>query len=762
MLKKIVSIKNLGRFRNAPAEGDSHFAKHTLIVGANGYGKTTLCAMLRSLQSGSPDHLLGRRTLGVEDNISVDLLLESGTTRFDGSTWRTVVPALAVFDGTFIAENVHSGDVVDLEHKRSLYRVIIGQEGVRLAEEDTRLSKESREKTTEITAEERALKVHVPAGMTLGTFLGLPNESEIDTRITEQRSILTAARESATIVGRAPLSTFTLPELPEEFETLLTQTVDDLASDAEQQVEAHLAAHGMAPGGAAWLADGVKYIGEQSCPFCGQRTEALSLLAAYRALFSDGYTSLKTAIATMRTSIVDRFGEGAIGALNTTAEQNNSAVEFWSRYVAFDSASVELPPATADAIRGLGNAALALLDAKARAPLDRIEPGTLFSDASVAYAETRRKAAAANEAVQSVNTLIGSKKDVARAANVNAAQGELNRLEAVKKRHGDDIAQACSRYSELVGQKATIEAAKERARTALERHTAQVVRPYEQRINKYLEAFNAGFSIADTAHTYPGGVAASSYQLVINQHLVDIGDGRTPSGRPSFKNTLSAGDRSTLALAFFLAHLDQDGRLADKIVVFDDPFTSQDAFRRRQTVQEIIKVGRLCKQIIVFSHDATFLKQLWEKCAPGERAALQIWDARTLGSRIRPIDLLNACQGRTATDLDHLQTYLTTGAGRSLDIIRKIRVVLEAFCQTTYPGHFDGARWLGEMVGKIREGGEAHPAWGMYDDLDQLNDYTSQYHHGEDVADATPDQIDETELTGYVRRTLRLVNALQA
>jgi hypothetical protein len=66
------------------------------------------------------------------------------------------------------------------------------------------------------------------------------------------------------------------------------------------------------------------------------------------------------------------------------------------------------------------------------------------------------------------------------------------------------------------------------------------------------------------------------------------------------------------------------------------------------------------------------------------------------------------------------------------------------------------------MVGKIRAGGATHPAQALYDELDQINDYTSQYHHGEDMEDATPDQIDPTELTGFARRTLRIVNALQA
>jgi wobble nucleotide-excising tRNase len=275
-------------------------------------------------------------------------------------------------------------------------------------------------------------------------------------------------------------------------------------------------------------------------------------------------------------------------------------------------------------------------------------------------------------------------------------------------------------------------------------------------------AFNAGFSITETKHSYPGGVATSSYQLVINNTAVDVGDGKTPVNQPSFKNTLSAGDRTTLALAFFLANLERDGTLAQKTVVFDDPFNSQDAFRRRQTVHEIMKVAGKCAQVIVLSHDATFLKQVWDKAPAAERVSLTIADHRSQGSKIMPVDLEKACQGRTATDIDDLQTYLATGAGALIDVIRKMRVVLESYCRTTYSASFAAGDWLGDIVKKIRDGGDTHPAHALYDELDQINDYTKQYHHGEDVADSTPDQIDPTELTGYVKRTLQIANALQA
>ena len=104
---------------------------------------------------------------------------------------------------------------------------------------------------------------------------------------------------------------------------------------------------------------------------------------------------------------------------------------------------------------------------------------------------------------------------------------------------------------------------KTEVRAQLDEHSNNVIRRYERRINDYLDVFNTGFTITETRHSYPSGIAASSYQLVINNTAIDLGDGQTPPASPSFKNTLSSGDRATLALAFFLAHLEEDQALAD-------------------------------------------------------------------------------------------------------------------------------------------------------------------------------------------------------
>jgi wobble nucleotide-excising tRNase len=762
MLRKIISVNNVGKFRKSAAGGDTTFANRTLIVGANGFGKTTLCAVLRSLKTGEPSHVIGRKTLGTADGLSVEILSDSGTSRFDGTAWSSTYPTLEIFDGVFVAENVHSGEVVDIEHKRNFYRVIIGEKGVALANQDADLAAKSREKTGEITAAQRALQPHIPRGMTLEAFVALPSEADIARLIAEQERTVQAVREAAIIKGRGQLTEFPVPQLPDALIDLLARSLEDIAKDAQRLVEDHLSTHGMPPDGGSWIAKGIEYLAADNCPFCGQDIKGLPLIVAYRAIFSGKYKALVEDIAVKLRALDKSFGEVALAKLDTLAEQNKGAVEFWRQYCSFGAAPLTYADDIAARMRTLGHAARALLERKQHAPLEVIAPDPSFISALRNYESAKSQLETLNQSIRAVNAAIAAKKTETGSADPKAAESQLTHLKAVKTRHNPDIAPLCSAHGRCLAEKEDIDRRKTAVRKQLDGHTKSVVKSYERRINELLDVFNAGFTIAETAHSYPGGIATSSYQLVINQTAIDIGDGKTPPSQPSFKNTLSAGDRTTLALAFFIADLERDPTLATKTIVFDDPFNSQDTFRRRQTVHEIVKLAARGAQVIVLSHDATFLKQIWDKSASGERKALLIADHRAQGSKLLPADLEKATQGRTATDMDDLQTFLTTGAGNVLDIVRKMRVVLETYLRTTYQSSFAAEDWLGDMVRKIREGGAAHPAQALYEELDQLNDYTAQYHHGEDVADATPDQIDPTELTGYAKRTLKIVNALQA
>ena len=75
MLRKLISIRNVGRFLNYGAGGDVDFRRSNLIFAENGRGKTTLCAILRSLQTGDPAPVKGRTK---SDPISLDISPANG------------------------------------------------------------------------------------------------------------------------------------------------------------------------------------------------------------------------------------------------------------------------------------------------------------------------------------------------------------------------------------------------------------------------------------------------------------------------------------------------------------------------------------------------------------------------------------------------------------------------------------------------------------------------------------------------------------
>jgi hypothetical protein len=61
-LKKIISIKSVGRLVNCEQKGPE-FNKYNVIFAENGRGETTLCAVLRSLQTGEHQHCTERKTI---------------------------------------------------------------------------------------------------------------------------------------------------------------------------------------------------------------------------------------------------------------------------------------------------------------------------------------------------------------------------------------------------------------------------------------------------------------------------------------------------------------------------------------------------------------------------------------------------------------------------------------------------------------------------------------------------------------------------
>jgi wobble nucleotide-excising tRNase len=408
---------------------------------------------------------------------------------------------------------------------------------------------------------------------------------------------------------------------------------------------------------------------------------------------------------------------------------------------------------------GLRQSAQSLLQVKAGTPLDAVPPDDGFTQALAAFEALRTSLESYNEAVAGANAVITARKRQAQAANVRDVEDALGRLKAQKARHTGEVRELCVSQRRLQGEKTALEEEKARAREQLDAHTEQVITQYGQSINRYLERINAGFRITVPTHSYRGGTPSTSYQILINQNAVDLGDSETPADRPSFRNTLSAGDRSTLALAFFLAQLQQDAKRPGKVIVFDDPFASMDSFRRNHTVHQIHRCGEACAQVVVLSHEPTFLKLLWDRIAPADRKTLQLARVGEENTTIAGWDIEKAVQARYRGDIDTLLRFFSQGEGERMDVIQKIRPVLEGYCRNLYPTQFGEQEMMGGIVKTIRAAGGAHPLHPIVEDFDELNMYCRRYHHSENQNAAT-EPIDDAELQGYVKRTLKLVGCL--
>lgn len=759
MLQRIIFIKNVGRFRNCAAAGDVTFRRVTLIFAENGRGKTTLCAILRSLLTNTPAFIVGRTTLGSTDPPEVNLLLANGNTVFHNGAWSVPFSEIAVFDGVYVSDNVFAGDVVDTEHRRNLYRVIIGAEGVTLAGRLNDLDAQIRTKNNEIREVRDRLQRHAPAGMTVEGFIALPEDPGIDTKIAAKEQELQAVRRAVELRQRAGLAPAIAPVLPAAFAEVLAKTIENIATDAERRVADHVARHHMRSGGENWLTEGLRYVVDEACPFCARPLSGVDLIQAYRTFFSREYHTLRDEVTRLREQVDGSLGERVSGAIEQTLLQNNNSIEFWRQYC--DLTPPVLPEAerVGEIILALRQSAGSLLQLKAATPLETVAPDARFTEALAAFEALRASLSTYNASVAAANSAVEARKRASQTANARDVENGLARLKAQKIRHSEDVRGFCTGEMRLQGEKQAIETEKGQVRDRLDTHTRQVIARYGQSINRYLERINAGFRITIPTHTYRGGTPSTSYQIVINENAVDLGDTTTPADRPSFKNTLSAGDRSTLALAFFLAQLEQDADRARKVIVFDDPFTSLDSFRRNHTVHQIYKCAEGCAQVVILSHDPNFLKLLWDRIQPADRKTLQLARVGEENTTIAEWDIERAVQARYRADIDVLQRFFGSSEGERRDIIQKLRPVLEGYCRNLFPAQFSDQDALGIMVGRIRTVGTAHQLHPIVDDLDELNMYCRRYHHSEN-ANAATEPIDDAELQGYVRRTLGLVGCL--
>lgn len=762
MINTFRLLRNIGQFESVDSAVTITLARLTLVYAENGRGKTTLAAVLRSLAMGDPIPITERRRLAAQQPPHIVLDCDGGSSPavFENGTWNRTLANMVVFDDVFVDQNVYSGLAVDAEHRQNLHELVLGAQGVALNRQLQQLVSSIEGHNTALRTKAAAVPTAGRGVLSVDEFCVLAERADIDDAIQGTERALAAAREQDPVRSAALFDTLSLPAFDTAaIDRVLQEDLPSLDAAAAARVQAHVA--GLGPGGETWISEGMRRLPQPasagatgSCPFCAQDLAGSPVITHYRAYFSAAYADLKRRISEALAGINRAHGGDVPAAFERSVRIAVERRQFWSRFCDVPEIAID----TATIVRDWGTAreaVAAAVTAKQGAPLELISVAQHARDAIASYEVHRQQIAALSVALTVANGAIRVVKEQAVAANPQAVAADLARLSATKARHSPDIALLCDDYLAEKAGKAETERQRDQARVALDQYSANVFPGYQTAVNIYLQRFNAGFRLDSVTSTITRGGPACTYSVVINNTPVAVAGASPSPGEPSFRNTLSSGDRNTLALGFFFASLDQDPYLANKVVVIDDPISSLDDHRSLTTVQETRRLVGRASQVIVLSHNKQFLCRIWEGADRATRSALQLVRAGN-GSTIRSWNV----DQDSVTDHDRrhaiLRQYLATGAPESREVARSIRLHLEAFLRVACPEHVPPGTLLGpfqhlcaQRVGTARQILDADATR----ELGDLKEYANKFHHDTNRAWET-ETINDAELRGYVQRTL--------
>lgn len=759
MLNKIV-IRNVGVLKAFDTPNAPKLDKLTLFYGRNGRGKSTLTSVLRAARDGEVATVLGRQSLGNGGAApKIALMSAAGNFVFENGAWNTRGAPIEVFDTAFITDNVYAGELIDLAHDRGLFSIIIGADGVRLAKHLERFNIIAKTCATALKDAEAALTDDVPSDMSKEEFFALGHNPDYAKRLDAAERALKAVQQADKIAALKALEILTVFELPADLAGVLASTVVDIDASARGRLLEHFKRFGFDKKGEAWISYGVEHIHDDACPLCGRDdVDAEGMVSLYGQIFGETYKAHLGTITTATTDLEGALGEDARTGLAGKIVTNADWAKKWAEYVPL---GCELPDASelGTHIAHVHREAKALLDRKRSSPLDVIEAIDELAAVGESLASAREIIEQYNAAVEAINK---TTKKAAAAAPTTEAAATLTR-DNVKKRLARHDPGVQSRIDGFYRAKRRDERAKNirtKIQKALKKANENAAEHYHLRVNQYLGRFGASFTISKITNSMQGNAGQADYGLLIKGETVSRGRGRQADAIPTFRNTLSAGDKTTLALAFFLAKLDADPALNCKTLVVDDPLSSHDSHRRRETVNAIKDLCGRCMQVIVLSHDEFLLRDVERRCVGVTSAAFQIdFDGGDEWSSASVVDLNKLCRADHAKMVEEVVAYVDHRQGDADAVVLKVRQVLETHYRRSHSAYFAHDRNLGGIVKDISDQGTSHPCHRDLGRLDNCNDATCDKHHGDDAVVVVKRGVDPDELRVIAADALELIGA---
>ena len=641
-IKRIRSMSGVGVFADFRATAPSPaFQKCTLIYGHNGSGKTTLSRLFSSLEKGSADSRL-------PSDARFEVELDDGTVLGTSSTLNGLEGRLAVFNADYISSNLQWSD----RTARPIYYIGVDQAdaAAKIRELDAVLPERR-------TALQAAKKGVTDADKLLGTYKRDRAKliaSHLHTRTRKyEANHLAADYEANRHVGVGELTeaqlaslegtlrlddptpkvtagVFAFAELEEALRRSASLASMSIGSVMLDELEQH-------PEMLPWVKAGHEYHQEHSLKFClhcasvipKERSEALT--QAFDGRISGFIEEMQAARRGLRE---------AVSALRSARADTPVPSMITARLQGEYQAIIGEAKNTFSALDKLVALAQELIEAKLAAPTRSVEFDHAAFETDLSHA------------------LVGAKDVVERLGDVirrhNAAfdgfaAEQASAYDRVKGHFLVEGASEYARHIEVLQQRQR----EEGAAKALHDGVARELEELRQQVREHGAA-------ADRVNRL---IVSYLGHAELEVHAVDEGyelwrHGRLMDGHPS------EGEKTAIALCYFLSSLEAEGRnVRDMIVVIDDPISSLDTGALNFCCNLVKSRLGLANQLIVLTHNNHCMNEFkkgWRKLAernPPTGALLYI-DVRKAPSAAKRSSRLVAMPGHLyAYDSEYVFLY---------------------------------------------------------------------------------------------------------
>lgn len=761
MISKIRRLKNIGKFYDFSSNAkDLDWHKNTFVFAPNAYGKTTFVNVLRSLRDNDPKLIRSRKTLGAKASPEAVIAIGGVNHVFDGARWDKPYFDIQIFDAPFIHANILTHEIGH-EHKKSIHKIIIGEQGKKLAEELAILKTKEKAKNQEVA---NLVAQFSRGGFTLAIdailAIAAAEETAVGERIQKLEQDVKSKESEEAVQKLVHPQLMVAPSFDLSGAKALTnKKLVAVHEAAEREVLAHIERNFKdKPHARQFIRQGLDVI-QKDCPFCGQDLKnAADLLKAYREFFDETFRAYQQGVVQQLTSLEKWNLENELTALISLHNANVGTVRQWERYVG------EL--VLSDFAVTVDKCRAALVTAKGRilAELERKQKDP-NADADLSPIDTfATELGALKVAVDAYNREVFTFTEKAKQyvaslpkSDIPSIRAELTKQQEIKKRFTAEWKRWITDYAAAKKDAVALQSQKNATQKELEDAGKTIFDTYQMRINELLGTLGTDFAITGLIGKTDerANESYSDFGFLILEQMVPLTTRQEEA--PCFKNTLSEGDKSTLAFAFFMAALEKQPELGKQIIVFDDPLSSLDETRREATARLLLGLSPVVMQLNLFTHKRDFLHMLCDKMP--DNKTLQVRSDRKHGSQFAVLDMEEDRKGDHACLIEGMVRYLEEDYGPTTESMQgNLRKLFETVLKTKYyrvlASDIRSRHGLATLLTTLFGEGLVNAA--IKPRLFDICSVANGSHHGE-VVDAAPRRLTRDELVPLIREALELV-----